>query len=243
MNFMFWRNQKPLDIQFADTTRLAYPMHPIQMAKDIKPLCHKKQMTKYKKYLFSHCPGMIDYAQYGYIIPAWDDIHIISNKAGVSTRLGGNGKRHTLFAAARKMDATIVDGIFNPDYDGLAQPVHIASPWAAIVNNKHMSLFLLPAVYHSPFLDDLFVYPGIVDYGKFTSLNFIFATKRDCNITIPAGTPLMHVVPFEAKGITAGYGPADDYQIDKSKSIISTSKQFYRKYIKHNKPTTIDVIE
>ena len=60
-------------------------------------------------------------------------------------------------------------------------------------------------------------------------------------MSIPAGTPLLQVIPFEAKKIKAGYGPANDYQIDKSKSIFSTTKQFYRKYIMFDKRTSISL--
>lgn len=238
MNWKFWKKDLP-DIQFADVTRIAYTMHPIELAKDVKPHFYNHQMATYGKYLFAHCPGMIDLAQYGYIIPAWDDIHIISNKAGTSVYLGGSKKRQSPFQAPRPMDPKISDGIFKPEYDGLAQPVHLGCPWAVVVRKKNISAFILPATYHSPFLDDLYVYPGVADYGKFTTVNFIFAAKRECRLTIKAGTPLLHVVPFEANGIRAGFGPANDYEKDMNNSIFATANQWYRKYVKRSKPTTL----
>lgn len=238
MNWKFWEKPKH-DIEFIDTTRMAYQMHPIQVAKPIRPHFYKEMMEKHNQYAFAKCPGMIDLKNYGYIVPAWDDIHIMANKAGAVVHVGG-GSRQTVFAKARIMDAKIVEGVFKPE--GVPyQPYHIGSPWSIFVHNKNVSAAILPAFFHSPFLDDLYVYPGIVDYGKFTTMNFIFGCKRPCEMTIKVGTPLLQVLPFESKQLTAGYGPADDYQVDMSKSIFSTTKQFYRKYIMHEKKTTLEM--
>ena len=234
---MFSFRKKPHDIEFIDTTRIVYQMHPIEVAKPVKPHFYKDMMEKYNEYSFAKCPGMFDLKNYGYIVPAWDDIHIMANKSGIVVNVGG-GSRETRFPTARKMDHRIVDGVFEP-VDVPYQPYHIGSPWSIFVHNKNVSAAILPAFFHSPFLDDLYVYPGIVDYGKFTTMNFIFACKRPCQLTIKVGTPLLQVLPFESKEISAGYGPANDYQVDMSKSIFSTTKQFYRKYIMHDKKTTL----
>lgn len=238
MNWKFWEKPKN-DIEFVDTTRLVYQMHPIQLAKPIRPHFYKNMMQKYNEYQFAKCPGMIDLKNYGYIIPAWDDIHIMANKAGSICHIGG-GSRTSRFHKSRRMDQKLVDGVFEPE--GIPMHVwHCGSPWSIFVHNKNVSAAVMPAFYHSPFLDDLHVFPGLVDYNnKFTVINFIFAAKRPCDITIPVGTPLLQVLPFQSKNLTAGYGPADDYQIDHAKSIFSTSKQFYRKYIMNEKKTTLE---
>ena len=236
MNWKFW--QKPNDIEFVDTTRMAYNNHPIELAKHVKSPFHSKQMTKFKDYKFAHCPGMIDYKNFGYIVPAWDDIHILANKAGTAAVVGG-GSRATSFKQARKMDPGIVEGIFTPEEVPLC-PIHVGSPWSIFVHNKKVSAMLMPAFYHSAFLDDLYVYPGIVDYGNFTVMNFIFAAKRPCNITIKVGEPLLHIIPFYGNDVKAGYGPATDYQIDETNSLFSSSKQFYRKYLQIKKTTSLE---
>lgn len=238
MKWKFWEKPKH-DIEFIDTTRLVYQMHPIELAKPIRPFFYKDMMQKYGEYHFARCPGMIDLKNYGYIIPAWDDIHIMANKAGSVVHVGG-GSRPSPFLKARQMDARVVDGFFHPD--GVPMQIwHVGSPWSIFVHNKNVSAAVMPAFYHSPFLEDLQVFPGLVDYNeKFTTINFIFAAKRPCEMTIKVGTPLLQVLPFESKNLTAGYGPADDYQIDQAKSIFSSTKQFYRKYIMHDKKTTLE---
>lgn len=238
MKWKFWEKPKH-DIEFVDTTRMVYQMHPIQLAKPIKPFFYKDMMQKYGEYHFAKCPGMIDLKNYGYIIPAWDDIHIMANKAGSVVHVGG-GSRPSAFHKPRQMDWRVVDGMMKPQEVPL-QVWHVGSPWSIFVHNKNVSAAVMPAFYQSDFLDDLQIYPGLVDYNdKFTVINFIFACKRPCELTIKVGTPLLQVLPFESKNLTAGYGPANDYQIDQSKSIFSSSKQFYRRYIMAEKKTTLE---
>lgn len=238
----FRKKQKP-DIEFVDVSRKAYTYNPIQMAKDVPTHFTEHQIKKYGSFKFPHCPGMIDLKNYGYIIPAWDDIHIMANRAGTMAVVGGsNDKRPTPFPPAGKMSTDIGDGIFEPK--GVPYEVlHIGSPWKIMANNKMMSVLALPAFYHSTFLDDIYVYPGIVDYGKFCDVNLICSAKRPCNITIKAGEPLLHIIPFHGQEIVGGYGPATEFHEDQASSFVSTSKQFYRKLCQVFKPTTLTKIE
>lgn len=240
MNWKFWQRDNGPDIEFVDTTRAAYHMHPVVTAKSVRPHFYDHQIKEYKKYVFAHCPGMLDLKNYGYLIPAWDDIHIKANKAGCVTFVGGAG-RPSAWPKARKMLEAPADGIFKPQ-DIPLMVRHVGSPWSVKVRNKKISVLILPAVFHFPFLDDLFLYPGIVDYSdNFSALNLIFSPKRECELTIKVGTPLLQVIPFMGDNIRAGYGPGDEADIHASKSLFSTSKQFYRKYMmNHDKSTTIE---
>jgi len=236
---MKFLKDKPLDLRFNDVTRHAYQYHPVKLAKDTPSHFQDLQVKKYGKFKFPQCPGTMDLRNYGYIIPAWDNIEIIANKSGVMCVLGSmHSGRTSNFHTPKKMEKTIVDGVFQPEEVPL-EVWHVGSPWSVEINNKDISCLVLAAPYHSPFLDNIYVYPGIVDYGNFTSLNFIFAAKRAGKFTIPAGCPLLQVIPFAPGNIKAGYGPAEDYQIDKAKSIFSTAKNFYKKYISYDKRSSI----
>jgi hypothetical protein len=242
MNWKFWKKPvaKKADIRFADVSHKAYIRHPIQMAKDVPAHFQKYQIEKYGKFPFAACPGMIDLKNYGYIVPAWDDIHLKANRAGFIGSVGiSTPKRQSPFNQPKPMDIDIVDGVFTPK-DMPVTPIHIGSPWAVIVENKDISAFVIPAVYHSSFLDDLYVFPGIVDYADFTSLTFICAAKRELEITIKAGEPLLQVVPFEVGSIKAGYGPASQEDIDRQNAYYATCAQTYRKFQQRKKPTTIE---
>lgn len=242
MNLKFWQKNE-VDMKFTDVSRKVYQMHPVVPARDVPTHFQKKQQDKYKKFPFAHCPGMIDLKNYGYIIPAWDDIHIMANKAGVSATMGGARSRDAVYdPTIKRMALDIADGIIQPAGIDL-HVLHISNPWNIIVKNKSISAALMPAFFHSPFLDDLYVYPGIVDYNNFTTASFIFSPRRECRLTIKAGTPLMHVLPFEVSTIKAGYGPADEYEKDLVHSTFSNAKHFYRKYLNVKKNTLLEASE
>jgi hypothetical protein len=183
---------------------------------------------------------MIDYARMGYIVPAWTDIHILANKAGVSHYVGSK-KRGSPFAAGRPMDASIVEGVLDPE-DGIPLTVlHFASPWN-IFAAKGISALVMPAIYHSNFLDDLTILPGVVDYEKFNTLNMICVPRRACDIRIPAGDPLLHVIPLRVDDIKGGFGPATIEQHGMIGNQMHTGdSQIYRKMYQTVKKFTLSL--
>jgi hypothetical protein len=227
---MFDIFKKKKDLEFVDVHRTAYQTYPVMRAVDVKPVTFEHQKTKYEKHLMPHCPGMIQYAEMGYIIPAWVDIHIKANKAGVAHYIGSQGRGTRNYLPGRAMDPKIIDGIFEPE-DGIPlTALNFASPWGVFAKGNVTAL-LLPAQYHSTFLDDLLVLPGSVDYQKFHTTNFICVPKRECEVHIKAGDPLLHVIPFWNKEFNAGFGPGTDVQIDKwNNEIPGDDKQYYRRF-------------
>ena len=169
----------------------------IKLAKEIKPDWYNK--VKNNKINFSTCPGMDDWLRTGYIVPAWTDIEIKANKAGTIIKLYNNS-----YKQPERMDDRYVNGIIDIDADVKFGAWKLPSPWA-VFSKPGYSAHVMPALFHSPFLRDLFVYPGTVDYDKFSTINLIFSPIRACEISIPAGTPLLHVIPFKREDITAEY--------------------------------------
>lgn len=226
-----WTKKKN-DIEFVDTTRSIYTHYPIQLAKTLKPLPYAAQKAA-GAYKFAQCPGMIDYAELGYIVPAWTDIGILANKAGTSISVSSPTRGSRGFKTSA-MDSALGLGILEPD--GVSLSIKkIDSPWK-VFTDKDISLLVLPAIYHSAFLHDLYVWAGVVDYQKFHTLNCIISPKKECKLVIKAGDPLLHVIPFNNKLITAEYGPANDYQMDCGKNEIpGNDKQYYRKYFMSQK--------
>lgn len=231
--FNLFKKNKP-DLEFVDTSRMVYPHYPPVLAKDLKPL-KEHQENKFQEYNFPKCPGMHDYSRVGYIIPAWSNFHIKTNKAGSVALVGNCGedskKRQTPLGQPKNMDVTITDGLFQLQ-DGISPCVwNFPGPWK-IHGRGNISALVMPAFYHSKFLDNLYVYPGIVDYKGFTTINFICSAKRECEIEIKAGEPVLHVIPFITdKDIVATYGPATEEQEDYSKIIKWFHEMnFYRKY-------------
>jgi hypothetical protein len=219
------------DIEFIDSTRSVYQNYPVKLSKEVLPHFAQKQIDTYGQFKFPHCPGLIDYAQLGYIIPAWVDMHIKANKSGVKAFIGSLERGTHGFQEPEPMASDIVDGVFHPDGVPLGT-LKFPSPWK-IFARKDVSALVIPATYHSNFLDDLHVWPGVVDYGKFHVINFMCAPKRDCEIHIKVGDPLLQVIPFINTPMQAGFGPGTDEQLDSCiNEIPGDDSNFYRKFMR-----------
>lgn len=236
MNIFNWFKKDDVDFKFVDLTREAFTHFPPIPAKDIKPL-REYQQEKYGEYKFPTCPGMHDYSRLGYIIPAWCDFHIKSNTAGTVAMIGSVGKdrqkRNHNFREPLEMDPKIADGFINYQ-DNIKPSVRIfPAPWKIQRTSQNLSFMALPALFHSNFLDDLFVYPGTIDFRNgFQEVNFVVSPKRKCNITIKAGDPVLHIIPFYTnKDIIASYGAASMHE--EAAAIRMKwfhEKNFYRKF-------------
>ncbi|NDG31546.1 hypothetical protein EB118_15945 [bacterium] len=210
----------------------------IKLAKDVKPFFKEYQMNKYEKFLFAGCPGMYDLAKFGYIIPAWNDFTIKANKAGIFVDTGFPlGGVRNVNLNVLKMNADVVDGVFHTD--NKLEVLKFPSPWR-IETSKNVSAFIFPAFFHSPFLDDLYVYPGIVDYDTFPTVNFICSAKRSCEIKVKVGTPLLHVVPFPRVKID-GHMMLTDVKTEGrlNSKFWSSVRSFYRKVLRSDKVFTL----
>jgi len=233
------RNQ----IEFVDSSKLVFSSLPISLAKDIDVNCRKKIEESGGKFTFPICPGMFDYSKLGYIMPAWTDIHFKANKAGVVAFSGG-GKKKTNFIQPVRMNPELVTGLFDLQ-DGIPlSPYNLGSPWKIFSYDKDISALLLPAWYHSSveFLENFYVYPGIVDYSTFNVCNVILAPRRKMEYTIKSGEPLLHIIPIYNKNISCGYGPPTIEQ----ESLINYDpvfhrNQYYRK--NHSRKKTFNLEE
>lgn len=225
-NPMNWFKRDKNDMEFLDNSGYCFKEFPIQLAKNVPLSMTEIQKESSGKLKFHLCPGMIDYARYGYIIPAWETIKVKANKAGT---VAFHKRKQTTTSQPVPMDSSIIEGVFKPQ-DGIKLEVWKSeTPWK-IHCNKDISAFVLPAVFHSNFLDDLHVYPGVVDYKSFRVVNFIYSAKRECEVTIKPGEPLLHVLPFYNKPISAGYGETtlDEY-IGMMSPIYDIKSHLYRK--------------
>ena len=235
---LFFKKKK--DIEFVDVSRNAYLDFPVHLAKDLEVIGKDARIAKTGANIFPHCPGMADYAKLGYVIPAWVDIKIKANKAGVVSTIGSKQRGARGFLQQRKMDSNIVEGIIKIEDNVPLTVLHIGAPWNIFVS-KNISALILPAIYHNDVFDDLHIWPGVVDYKNFSTANLICTPKRKCEINIKAGEPLLHVIPFLNTYLIGGYGPGTDQQVDKSRnSILSGDSQYYRKFLSVKKLFTLD---
>jgi hypothetical protein len=231
-------NRKKHDIDFIEefTSFSSLKETSIKLAKDVDVSLKSKQKKKNNNFLFSRCPGMFDFSRLGYIIPSWAEIRVKCNSAG-STSLNTYASNRGNFDKSIEMAPEIIDGLFEPQSDIEKNRVFkIESPWKIRLNNPKLSILLLPAVFHSSFLDDLYVYSGVVDYTQgFGSANFIFTPKKYCELTIKVGEPLLHVIPIYNEQISAVMGPVEKFHNPNWPISYNGLDQWYRKFIMKRK--------
>jgi hypothetical protein len=181
---------------------------------------------------------MFDIAHAGYIIRAWTDIHIKASAYGVVARTPDCPDPARL--APVTMDKLVVEGLVPYRGDVAHEVMKCSSPWT-VFTKKGYSAYVFPATMHSPFLDKLYVYSGVVDYDDFHTINFIFSALEECEFVIPAGTPLLQVIPFKREDMHATYGKATEREQDRNRHVmVSRIANFYRKTLHKRKTYTIE---
>lgn len=187
----------------------------------------------------ARCPGMWDYYQSGFIIPAHCDIHIKANAEGIEISLGELQRMVDATDLPKmmpvKFDYNMVAGNA-PIQDGVQKSAEkVPLPWGVFLEDG-WSAYVLPAIMHSSFLDKIHVYPGLVDYDSIASCNLIFSALKECDFTIYAGEPLLHIIPFRREEVTASCGRATQEELDKYRySVPSRKKGFYRTFLHKKK--------
>lgn len=239
MNLFNLFRKDRIDITFVDTLPLGTWKHyPITLAKDVKPL-KDHQTKKFNEYTFPGCPGMHDYSRMGYIVPAWTKFAFKANKAGCVAIAGPT--RGTKYEQPQPMDIKVADGTFTY-FDGVQGNVwNLPSPWK-ILGTPGISALVLPATFHNKKLNDgVFLYPGVVDYQEFTSLNVICSVRKGGEFTFEEGEPLLQVIPFRiADGINAEFGLATKEEITATKpGKYFNTDSFYRRYLMLKKKFTL----
>jgi len=210
--------------------------NPVLETWKVKPQWMKDQPADSK---FTKCPGMLDYHMTGYIITAHVDIHIKANKAGIVIQPEVTNyidPSYKNFLTPAPFDYKLVKGMTTIGSDVIKGAHKVPLPWA-IFTKPGYSAYVLPALMHSDFLDKIFVYPGVVDYENFHTVNFIFSPLKECEFTIPAGAPLLQVIPFKREKITAECGKATEVERDEHLFGMGTKavKNYYRRFMSERK--------
>lgn len=205
---------------------------PVATAARIKPKWLRKQTGGQK---FTDCPGMLDYSHAGYIVTAPADIHIKANSAGTIILLERTPVHNNDGLQPAEFNYEVVEGMLSPE--GVKKSAwKIPMPWCVFAE-EGFSAYVMPALMHADYLDKIFVYPGIVDFDRFHTINFVFSPIKECEFTIPAGTPLLQVLPLRREEITAECGRAETKEKEEHLFNIPSRaiKRYYRKFLSEKK--------
>jgi len=126
-----------IDVKFLDTSNGMYRIHPVQRAAAVEAAHKKKQIDKHGKETFVDCPGIFDYKNTGWIIPAWDEFKIYCSDKATMAYAGGSSKMREANgnipcpvhhdSNPNGMSPDITDGIPPGDKNAVArlQPLHL----------------------------------------------------------------------------------------------------------------------
>lgn len=230
---MFWRKDKQPNIRFHCHIGGYYVANAPECASKVFPEWLKPQLAA-KKVKYATCPGMWDMARDGYIVRLWSDVTIKANSQGVIVKV--DGKDQVINYC--KFDETVVEGLVHYRGSVKHNAGKIVSPWS-ITTKKGYSAYVLPAWHHFPHFDKIFTHSGVVDYEDFHTVNWVFSVIEECEFTIPAGTPIMQVIPFKREVMVAECGKATEYERDKANyGFFSRVSGLYRRVF-HRKKTFV----
>jgi hypothetical protein len=156
-----------------------------------------KKNLKIKGSTIKYCPGIFDFTNYGYIIPAWQDFRFWVDDDGQIEI-----QEPITMQPINNINAHIQEQIDTcPILDDSAQYIlKLTSPWL-ISTPKGTSLIICKPFYH--YSNDFDICPGVLDSDMESLLpnNTINAMIRfnvkNKEIYIKAGQPLIQLIPFK----------------------------------------------
>jgi len=183
-------------------------IYPIVPAKKIEKSWWKLMKTHFETIIGSrtelkakgatlkYCPGIQDFTNYGYIVPAWQDFQFwVDNDGGVEWVVPPKMRQiYNVFAhGTEQVDTCPVLG------DTAQCILKLISPWF-MSTPKGTSLVFCKPFYH--YGNDFDVCPGVLDSdidrvaNKLVNIFIRFNVKNKV-IHIKAGQPLMQIIPFK----------------------------------------------
>mgnify|MGYP000002152871 FL=1 len=235
--------KNPEPVIFFETENWAVRKHaPIKSAKEFlpkewldiptynekadKPIDGKKSVRA--------CPGIGDYMQMGYVIPAWCDMDIMPSEDGqyVETRYSDpdyNGAYHP---------ADQVGNSFVKKF-GVRTAVKLDCPWK-IWSKPGWSLLYQPMWFHQE--KNWEAIPGVIDHDLGALISPINIMLKKSELThIKMGEPICQVIPIKRETVVARTGALSETAVNRHNAIIKQLKIVFAGWSKwqHAKKTYI----
>lgn len=139
------------------------------------------------------CPGILDYANEGFILPMWADIILKAKDEGFD--IVDIGAVPADFQPIGGFNRSLIPGMPLGDHQH-PDVLKFEMPWR-MVTPEGWSTMLLQPWFHAEGRWE--VIPGIVDHDHFHTLNIVALWNVPVGeeVLIKAGTPLCHLIPFQ----------------------------------------------
>jgi len=197
------------ELLYGNDLKAICDVYPIVPAKKIEKSWWKTMKTHYDMVLsrtrkdfktttqtIKYCPGIVDFTNYGYIVPAWQDFQFwVNDNGNIEWHVPANmsNTNNILVHRREQVDTcSILDNSANCI-------LKLVSPW--LINTpKGTSLIFCKPFYH--YSNEFDVCPGVLDSDINRNPNkainpMIRFNVRNKVIHIKAGQPLIQLIPFK----------------------------------------------
>ncbi len=142
------------------------------------------------------CQGTYDFMSAGIVMPLWTDVTIRPDSSGRRLEYKCPGLFGTDEYQIQQFDASATRGCPMENLRSMpdAQYPKLVSPWR-FRTAKGVSLMVLPLLYESN--PNYTIVPGVVHTDYYSQIHIVINVLTDKEFTIPAGTPMQHMIPFK----------------------------------------------
>jgi len=189
-------------------------------------LSNRRDDFKYTAATMKYCPGIYDFTNAGYIIPAWQDFQFWVNDNGDIEWEVPHQMTNVENIIAHPKEQVDTSPILGETASCLLK---LISPWS-ISTSKGTSVIFDKPFYH--YSNDFDVCPGVLDSdldrGANKEINvFIRFNIRNKIIHIKAGQPLMQIIPFKRTNWKLKYTEIDkNFKDTAANSRMKVSTRF-----------------
>ena len=166
------------------------------------------------------CVPVLDVMTAGYIIPTWADIWVTIKNGNYTFDSGAKNMKFDYHPTTQLKNYP-----GNPNGDGAHKFIN---PWSIRTPKGYSCFFMPPAHNPNPYFE---VLSGLVDTDSYYApVNFPFFFKtKDFEGLIPAGTPIVQVIPFKREKWKMEFGKAKD-ETESAKIVYELRTNIFNSY-------------
>lgn len=195
-------------------------------------LIRKKHMVDSVKTVRA-CPGILDYCQAGFVVPAWCDIEMQPSPDGQNVSVRYSQPKYN--QGSHKPD--VIQNFMSHKF-GVRMAVKLDNPWS-IWAAEGYSLLYLPMYYYDD-TRNWEAIPGWIDHdiGAISS-PFNIMLKEPKYTMIKQGEPILQIIPIKREPVTAYTGDINRTTVSRYNNISYLHDMSFSGWIKHIRDTKI----
>ena len=233
MIFLFKKKELHLDVFTYRPEVLEY--YPVDYASKFYPEWWKKLPKEYEEEgkfwptsTMKRCVGFTDYYRNGIVVPLWSDLAIKTHPLSFNWQFSDRKTQIQVHQYEQ------MQGYLDPNQYSHAK---IVTPWALVCKEDVNFVWTQPT-WNFERVSDIIIPPAVVNYkhNSGTNINVFFDKREEKKFIIPAGQPMVNMIPATERRLVIHKHLVDEPEFLK-KSISSYESTFVNKY-RNNKSIT-----